>query len=230
MLIPRIIHQTWKDDAPPARLASFQAAWRRLHPDWTYRFWTDATTRAFVAEHYPDFLPTYDGYRAPIMRVDAARYLWMSHFGGVYADLDVEPVRAVDALLADVGLAMASEPPLHCRMAEKPLIVSNAFLASTPHHPAWREVVALLAARRDWPDPLSATGPFLLTDLYLVSPAFHAAVHLLDPVVTSPFDKFEAWAAAAGPDRAEFYGRVPPETVAIHHWVGTWWRDPAETG
>src|SRR6202040_1278000 len=63
MLIPRIIHQTWKDDAPPARLASFQAAWRRLHPDWTYRFWTDATTRAFVAEHYPDFLAAYDGYR-----------------------------------------------------------------------------------------------------------------------------------------------------------------------
>ena len=50
MLIPRIIHQTWKDDAPPARFASFQAAWRRLHPQWTYRFWTDATARAFVAE------------------------------------------------------------------------------------------------------------------------------------------------------------------------------------
>ena len=115
MLIPRIIHQTWKDDAPPARLASFQSAWRRLHPQWTYRFWTDATTRAFVAEHYPDFLATYDGYREPIMRVDAARYLWMSHFGGVYADLDVEPVRAVDELLADARLAMAVEPRSHCR-------------------------------------------------------------------------------------------------------------------
>src|SRR5258706_14866280 len=73
MLIPRIIHQTWKDDAVPARLASFQAAWRRLHPDWTYPFWTDATSRAFVAEHYPDFLAIYDGYREPIMRVDEPR-------------------------------------------------------------------------------------------------------------------------------------------------------------
>ena len=230
MRIPRIIHQTWKDDAPPARLAQFQAAWRRLHPDWDYRFWTDATARAFVAAQFPDFLPVYDGYRAPIMRVDAARYLWMLHFGGVYADLDMEPMRALDGLFAGDGteLALAAEPPAHARLHGRPLILSNAFLASVPQHPAWREVLALLAARRDWPDPLFATGPFVLTDLYLGSPTFRAAVRLLDPVVVSPFDKFAAWdAAGEGAARDEFYARVPPETYAIHHWVGTWWRGSA---
>jgi mannosyltransferase OCH1-like enzyme len=230
MGIPRIIHQSWKDDAPPARLASFQAAWQRLHPGWTYRFWTDATARAFVAEHYPEFFATYDAYRAPIMRVDAARYLWMSHFGGVYADLDMEPVRALDELLDTDGaqIAMACEPPSHCRLHGKPLILSNAFLASAPRHPAWQEVMALLAVRRDWSDPLAATGPFLLTDLYLGSPGFRAAVRLLDPVVTSPFDKFAAWDAADGANRDKLYARLPRETFAIHHWVGTWWRGPVE--
>jgi mannosyltransferase OCH1-like enzyme len=231
MRIPRIIHQTWKDDVLPPRLASFQAAWRRLHPEWTYRFWTDATTRAFVAQHFPDFLATYDGYGAPIMRVDAARYLWMSHFGGVYADLDMEPVRALDGLLGTdgEGLAMACEPVSHCGLHGMPLIVSNAFLASTPGHPAWQEIMALLVARRDWADPLFATGPFLLTNLYLGSRNFRAAVRLLEPVVTSPFDKFAAWdAAAEGPGRDAFYAQVPRETYAIHHWVGTWWRGPVE--
>jgi mannosyltransferase OCH1-like enzyme len=232
MRIPRIIHQTWKDDAPPARLAGFQAAWRRLHPDWTYRFWTDATARAFVAEHFPAFLAVYDGYRAPIMRVDAARYLWMAHFGGVFVDLDMEPVRALDELFDgedDDRIAMAGEPLSHCRLHAKPLIVSNAFLAAPPRHPAWRQVIDLLAARRDWEDPLAATGPFLLTDLYLGSPPFRAAVRLLDPVVTSPFDKFTAWAAAEGTERDALSARVPRETFAIHHWIGTWWRAPVET-
>ncbi len=232
MPIPRIIHQTWKDDAPPARLAEFAAAWRRLHPGWTYRFWTDATARAFVAEHFSDFLATYDGYPAPIMRVDAARYLWMFHFGGVYADLDLEPVRALDELLDERDgdqLAFACEPAAHCRLYGAPLIVSNAFIASTPRHPVWREVMALVAARRDWPDPLAATGPFLLTDLYVGRPSFRAAVRLLDPVVTSPFDKFAAWDAVDGADRDAFYARVPRETFAIHHWIGTWWRAPVET-
>ncbi len=48
-------------------------------------------------------------------------------------------------------------------------------------------------------------------------------------MVTSPFDKFAAWEAADGADRAAFYARVPAETFAIHHWVGTWWRGPVET-
>ena len=54
-------------------------------------------------------------------------------------------------------------------------------------------------------------------------------MRLLDPVVTSPFDKFAAWEAADGPDRAALYARVPRETFAIHHWVGTWWREGAPT-
>ena len=230
MSVPRIIHQTWKNSSPPDRFAAFQATWRRLHPGWTYLFWTDETTRTFVADHHPWFLETYDGYSLPIMRVDAARYLWMSHFGGIYADLDLEPVQSVDEILNGPDgpqLLMASEPASHCVLHDKPLIISNAFLASTPRHPAWQEVAQLLVERRCWPDPLTATGPFLLTDLYQRSPSFRAAVRLLDPVIMSPFDKFEAW-AAADDRRAERYERVPSETIAIHHWAGSWWRGPAE--
>jgi len=228
-MLPRILHQTWKNAAPPGRLASFQAAWRRLHPGWTYQFWTDETARMFVADHYPWFLETYDGYPTPIMRVDAVRYLWMSHFGGVYADLDLEPVRPVDQLLRsteDAQLLMVREPAAHCLLHGRPLIVSNAFIASTPRHPAWQEVFDLLNQRRDWLDPLAATGPFLLTDLYLGSSDFRAALRLLDPMVTSPFDKFEAWVATDVASREKLRGRVPRETIAIHHWVGSWWREP----
>jgi hypothetical protein len=235
MPVPRIIHQTWSDESPPERLASFQRAWRRLHPGWTYRLWTDAETRAFVAERYPWFLPTYDSYRSPIMRVDAARYLWMAHFGGVYADLDMEPVQSLDRLLGRCAhgedrLLVAREPASHCRLHGRSVILSNAFLACAPGHPAWREVLIELVKRSAWPDPLSATGPFLLTDLYLSSPRFARALTLLDPVVVSPLDKFDAWASAQvrmGEDRAKEPRRfLSPETVAIHHWMGSWWRQP----
>jgi mannosyltransferase OCH1-like enzyme len=119
MAVPRIIHQTWSDDSPPGRLASFAASWRALHPGWDYRFWTDRSTRSFVAARFPWFLATYDGYGSPIMRVDAARYLWMWHFGGVYIDLDMEPVRALDPLLmsrGDAQLLIAREPDSHARL------------------------------------------------------------------------------------------------------------------
>jgi hypothetical protein len=228
MAVPRIIHQTWSNDSPPDRLASFAVSWRALNPGWGYRFWTDRATRTFVADRFPWFLATYDSYGSPIMRVDAARYLWMWHFGGVYVDLDMEPVRPLDPLLSsrgDAQLLIAREPASHARLHGRTMILSNAFLVSTPHHPAWREVFAQLVERRALADPLVATGPFLLTDLHLHSPTFAAALTLLDASVVSPLDKFQAWSAphdAAALDLAS----AREETVAIHHWVGSWWRQP----
>jgi hypothetical protein len=41
-----------------------------------------------MAEEYPWFLETYDGYPFPIQRADAIRYFVLAHFGGTYLDLD----------------------------------------------------------------------------------------------------------------------------------------------
>ena len=231
MPIPRIIHQTWKNEDVPVQLATFQAAWQRLNPGWEYRFWTDETCRMFIAEHYDWFLTTYDNYDLPIKKVDAVRYLWMHHFGGIYADLDLEPVRSLDWFLGsnkNPELVMAREPLKHCQMHNRETILSNAFLASAPGHPVWLDVLTLLNERADCPDPLTATGPLLLTDLYRSSTKFRSALHLFDPVTINPYNKFEMWAAYEINAMSVLRERVPPETLAIHHWMGSWWRDPMQ--
>jgi mannosyltransferase OCH1-like enzyme len=224
--IPRLIHQTWKDDHLPASLAPYSAAWKALHPGWSYVLWTDESTRTFVADYFPWFLPVYDGYANPIMRVDSARYLWMAQFGGIYADLDLEPLRAVDELVGSTEpskLMLTREPATHCALYGRSLIVSNVFIASPPRHPAWSEVIWRLGERRHWPHPLEATGPFLLSDLYAESPRFRASVQLVDEAVMSPLDKFEAWAAEESEPQGG--GRdAAGDAVAVHHWAGTWWR------
>merc|ERR1719414_2863004 len=57
-------------------------------PSWSYRLWSDADLEAFMQTHYPSFMPTWQIYPRNIMRVDAVRYFWLHHFGGIYADLD----------------------------------------------------------------------------------------------------------------------------------------------
>lgn len=64
-----------------------------------YMLWTDATARQFIAEKYPAFLPTFDGYEYNIQRADAIRYFVLHHFGGVYMDLDMGCRRRIDPLL-----------------------------------------------------------------------------------------------------------------------------------
>jgi mannosyltransferase OCH1-like enzyme len=109
MPIPRIIHQMWRDEVLPVRWAAMCETWKRHHPGWEYRFWTDEMLRAFVAEHYSDFLEVYDGFGQPVMRSDAARYLLLEHFGGVYADLDMECLRNVEDLVAGKRLLLPLE-------------------------------------------------------------------------------------------------------------------------
>lgn len=39
--------------------------------------WTDASSRAFIAQHYPWFLPVFDGYAYNIQRADVIVSLFL---------------------------------------------------------------------------------------------------------------------------------------------------------
>ena len=47
------------------------------------------------------------------MRVDAVRYFLRYHYGGVYADLDFEALKPLDALLVEKDLVLGQEPAAH---------------------------------------------------------------------------------------------------------------------
>jgi hypothetical protein len=49
--------------------------------------WTDENAGAFIAEKFPSFKPIWDGYRFPIERIDALRYLLLYEFGGEFFTL-----------------------------------------------------------------------------------------------------------------------------------------------
>ena len=108
--IPRTIQQLWRDAAIPERYRDSVEGWKRHHQGWEHRLWTDASMRAFVAEHYPGFLATYDEYDVAICRADAARYLILHRLGGVYVDLDMHCLKPIDGLVEDKGFAIAVEP------------------------------------------------------------------------------------------------------------------------
>ena len=166
--IPKILHQTYTTRDLPRYLAGLRAGWLRNHPDWEHRFWTDADIRDFFVRHYPEFLATFDAYPKAIMRVDAFRYYLLYHYGGVYADLDYESIRPLDALLQQKSILLVPEPWERVRTGKSKCrgfsyVVSNALMASAAGHPFWKHVTEhLQIAKDDW-DPLDATGPFMLT-------------------------------------------------------------------
>ena len=98
--IPKVIHQMYQSEQLPAQWRNGSAAWKQLHPDYRYVLWTDASLRELIAAEVPaDAFALYDGYPHATQRWDASRYAILHHHGGLYADLDLRPVRRVDGLL-----------------------------------------------------------------------------------------------------------------------------------
>ncbi|MGP4004582.1 glycosyltransferase [Streptomyces sp. 8N706] len=225
--IPALIHQTWKDADVPPKWKVWADSWRRHHPGWEYRLWTDADNREFLEEHYPWFLPIYDGYPEAIMRADAIRYFLLDHFGGLYVDMDFECLRPVQELLAGRELVLGCEPEAHTRLLlarQRGLdrVVGNAFIASRPGHPFWAHAHRQLVGAHRMPGTLDATGPFWLTRTIATHPE-PDSITVLGPELLYP---------ALSPYATELFG---PQEVdrdrayAMHHWSGSWATDSTWT-
>jgi mannosyltransferase OCH1-like enzyme/glycosyltransferase involved in cell wall biosynthesis len=223
--IPKIIHQTWKDEAVPAHLESFQTSWEAFHPDWLIKFWTDSSLRTFIETYYRWFLPLYDNYPEPIMRVDAARYFLLYHYGGVYVDMDFEALRPLDPLLAGKNLVLGREPEAHAQQhfpVVKPfaVFVCNAIMASVPHHPFWQHVFQRLVQFSHMEGPMEGTGPFFLSRAY-AGYAHKEQIHLEPPESLYPISVAESQKRIL--DDPIVREHIRAKAYTVHHWYCTWW-------
>ena len=132
--IPRIIHQTWKNEIIPQESKGATESWRNNHPGWKYILWTDAMNRDLINNHFPWFLEKYDNYKYNIQRADAIRYFILWKYGGVYADIDVVSQKPLDPLVLDMEhkkqtLALVQGSHLNH--------VSNWLMISSQYHLLW---------------------------------------------------------------------------------------------
>lgn len=216
-MIPRILHQTWKTDGVPDRFAPLTAAWRAMHPDWSYRLWTDQDLHELVRSRFPDLLALYEGYDQAIKRADLGRYLILSAYGGVYADLDTRPLRSLEPLISAAVPLLPREPDSHvrtqfvrCRGFDR--LVANFVMLSPPGAPFWDHLIGEIRLCAAAASPVDATGPMVLT---AALDRFHGPdrpVELPAPLF-SPVDKRQRPSADPGGAEAPY---------AEHLWAGTW--------
>jgi mannosyltransferase OCH1-like enzyme len=213
-MIPKLIHQTAKTADLDARSRRLQKIVRDLHPDWTYRLWTDADNDAFVRTEYPDFHAAFTALPKNIMRADVIRYLLMDRLGGMYLDVDYEMLRPFDLLHYSAVIPWESDD-VPGKFKQQ---LGNAFFAAMPGHPFFRRVIDVLQSRGPLPpdaDVLSATGPVFLTELYrAMTPQQQAEVYTADRKLFNPYSPR---------NKREYEAIVNDKSVyGMHHCFGTW--------
>jgi Glycosyltransferase sugar-binding region containing DXD motif len=232
MSIPRIIHQSWKTISVPERFRGFQERWRTLHPGYEYRLWTDEDNAAFVRAEFPSLLPLYRSFSREIYRADLVRCLYLARFGGIYADLDIEPLRALDPFLARAtNCWLGSEPECHAiKRLGRARMACNAVMGSVPNHPFWAAMIDEMQSRAHGPhrfDPVQVTGPIALDAAYRKHGAA-LGVTLAEPDAFFPLPDVNGQPLPLSRREKVHYQRMlelrhyPTSSWAVHHWAHTW--------
>lgn len=167
--IPKVIHFIWFQNLYPTHEGISQIPTsgshapdmcRKYNPSYEVKMWNASTARTFLADYYEWFLPTYDGYRYPIQRIDALKYFALYHYGGVYMDLDIACRRPLDPLLMFPAWFPEASP----------LGVNNDLMAARRGHPIVERMTKRLEAKnKNWLFPYLtifwSTGPQFGSDI-----------------------------------------------------------------
>ena len=163
--VPKLIHQTWKEDKVPKEWEGAQKSCIDAHKEgnYTYKLWTDEQGLKLIRDEYPWFLPTYVSYPHAIQRVDAVRYFILHKYGGIYIDLDMGCNREL-AFMREYGFTA----PL-----TYPIGISNDVMGAEPGNAYLERVIHRLEYWNHWLffkyiQVMFSTGPMFLTGQYAV--------------------------------------------------------------
>ena len=226
-MIPKIIHQTWKNDDIPEEYISYQQRVKELHPDWEYKLWTDENNLEFVSEYFPSFYQTYIDFPKNIMRADVIRYLIMYKIGGLYLDLDYEMLKPFDILEYDLVLPFNR----NIDFGDKFNAIGNCIFASNSGHEFWELAIKDLQSIKNYENYFKSLSdkPYITKQTTLIEaitgPAFLTRVF---------YDNENRLTNYILPERAKFHPLNPRtkkeyqnlivegNTYGIHHCLGSW--------
>ena len=166
---PKIIHQIYNfwDNTTKQHVKQRIENWKKSHPDYRYILWNKKKSRDFIKKHYNWFLPIWDKYKYTIQRVDVIRYFVLYHYGGIYSDIDLEPVKPICNLLKkyiDKNVVLYKSPNSG--------LITNDFMISKPRQSFWKTVWYELVKNHtvDYYSKhltvMYSTGPLLLDFVY----------------------------------------------------------------
>ena len=226
-----IIHQIWMQGADnvPDTYRAYADRLRRLNPTYEYRLWSKEDLERACAEIGPRHLKAFRTCRFMHQQIDFGRYCIVYLHGGITVDMDAEPLRPFDPLVArlpDHSLIVSQFP---MNTLESSILslrpqhwwLNNATLISKrPGNPACRVLVDKVADRilasRWW----TTVAPQSVVVSYTTGPMFfmHVFRDLLEPgtFIVLPYKYLEPCSGLHSSCK------VPQDAILNHKHDGTW--------
>jgi len=158
ILIPHVIHVIWGGGHFPEKSIANMASWRRYHPNWKIKFWTDLPSRDVPLEGMEKHL--FDELEDPIVKrcvalssnwgekSDLLRYAILAKEGGLYIDHDVECFRSFDTLHSNFDFFVSMEPIHDSPINRSEINLTNCIIGARPSHEVFNK--AIKEAEKRW--------------------------------------------------------------------------------
>jgi inositol phosphorylceramide mannosyltransferase catalytic subunit len=117
-MIPKIIHYIFFDLGKNKKIEDFPIFLRNLEKckkinnNFEIKLWQENDVEKIISKY--DFYEDYKNFKYSIQRVDLAKYLILYEYGGIYSDLDLEPLDNCTPLL-DKSILLCDSPREHCQ-------------------------------------------------------------------------------------------------------------------
>jgi mannosyltransferase OCH1-like enzyme len=143
----------------PDEFAAYGEGWKRLHPDWEMRQWTE--------DNLPELLRPEgaDPRRDPTERSDLLRYELVRRFGGVYLDMDFECLKPIDELIEGIDFFVGYIVTEQFGEEVVRRRVGSAIIGAVPGHAILERAIREAQPRPDFGYDKDATGPLFLEGL-----------------------------------------------------------------
>jgi mannosyltransferase OCH1-like enzyme len=213
-IIPQKIHFIWLGSPLPLPCKLIIDSWKRFHPSWTVKVWTDADVANFSFRNKA----VYDQAKNFGEKADILRYEILYSFGGIYADIDFECLKPFDSIAQTCEFFVGVENGSHPGPC-----VGNALIGSIPRHPILKyciDSIPLSSQDHDLWRIVTETGPHHLTKCF-----YALAQHFRGRAVPFPRAFFYPLPITANrnfPREVIKKQWVRPESMAIHYWANTW--------
>jgi len=212
-VIPKWIHFIWLGSPLPSRCEAMVDTWKKYHPDWTIKVWTEEDLSSF------DFINriAFDRAQNYAEKSDIWRYEILNQFGGMYVDTDFECLQSFDELHRScefyLGIGQHKNPEL-----------LNSIIGSRADHPILKALIKNVPIGPGDNDSwriLRDTGPYFLTQIFFdVAPTCLPSTIVTFPTTFFfPFPGYHRQRQDKENIKREF---VKPESMAIHYFAASW--------
>lgn len=149
--IPPIIHLIWIGSPPPRGVELSVASWKKYHPNWDVKLWTDEDIESFTWV-FPRAKYCFDNAKIWAEKADFLRLEILYQYGGIYSDADLICLKSFDDLIkGDLAFFAGIFNARKEGLMKNYIVVANGLIGSKKSHPILKRAIEISKTEKEAP-------------------------------------------------------------------------------